>query len=384
MKHELESFYEDTLRCMRCGLCRGLCPLWGFVGWESGSPRGRMQIVKALIEGNLEPNEYVMDRLYKCALCGYCLWRCPPGVRTTDVIKAARAHLVHLGIYPKEIDTIEENLKEQHNIYGLPAESRTEWVELMDISDIPIGEKADIVYFPGCLSSYSGRAMNIAYSTALILNSLGLNWTLMGEEEWCCGNPLQLSGKIDLMEEIVNHNVEVIHSLEAKVLVTSCAGCYRTFIQDYPHYAKKLGFEVRHISQVISENLDKIKLNYSDKPQIVTYHDPCELGRHVGLYDAPRNILKAIPTLQFVELPAKRELTKCCGGGGVLKMTNPELAIKLASEKVEEAYSVNAEILSTCCPACVLNITEGASTSRKDIKILDVVEIVAQAMGLTE
>lgn len=123
-KTSLKDYAEDVERCMRCGFCRALCPTWEFISWETGSPRGRMQLVKALLEGEVKTNRYLMERIYGCALCGYCTWRCPPGIKTLDVIKAARAYLMDANCYPREIDRIIGNLETNKSIYDIPKEER--------------------------------------------------------------------------------------------------------------------------------------------------------------------------------------------------------------------------------------------------------------------
>ncbi|MCD6530540.1 (Fe-S)-binding protein [Candidatus Bathyarchaeota archaeon] len=377
--YDLESYSEDVQRCMRCGFCKSLCPTYEFVGWESGSPRGRMLLIKGLIDKELEVNEYVADRIYKCVLCGYCLWRCPPGVRTIDAIKACRKFLVDSGFYPRELDDLEEKIVEKHNLYGLPNASRLKWLDLMNLpNEVSVNRKADVVYFPGCVTSLSSRGVNIAFSTSKILDKMGLDWTLIGEEEWCCGNPLLLSGKLDHLKDIVEHNVEAIRNLKAKILVTSCAGCYRMFAQEYPKLIGDLGFKVYHISQLIEERLDLKGFKIKDREK-VTYHDPCELGRQAGIYEPPRRIVKEIFGNLFIEIPKNRALAKCCGGNRVTRIVEPEISRSLALKKLAEVQSVGARKVVTACPSCVVNLSEVGG----QVEVLDLTEVVAEAMRLT-
>ncbi|MEM2875328.1 MAG: (Fe-S)-binding protein [Candidatus Bathyarchaeia archaeon] len=378
-EYEVWSYREDVQRCMRCGFCKSLCPMSEFVEWESESPRGRVQVIKGLLDSNLKANTHIMNSLYNCALCGYCLWRCPPGVRTTDAFKAARKYLVDSNLYPPEIDCIEGKIRKERNIYGLPNELRTEWIDLMEVSSkVPVWKKADVVYFPGCISSFSSRGISIAHSTSLILNKMGLEWTIMGNEEWCCGNPLILAGKLETLREIIEHNVGAVRRLEAKILVTSCAGCYRTFIQDYPRFIGELGFEVYHISQLM-EKMDLRKFGIKIN-EVVTYHDPCELGRHSSVYEPPRKVLKELLGNNFIELPKSRSLAKCCGGNRVLKVTNKGLAKNLALKRLEEVYSVGAKKLVTACPACLLNLSDAVMEEGSEVEVLDITEVIAKAI----
>jgi len=380
----LAEYREEVQRCMRCGFCRVLCPTWEFVGWESGTPRGRMQLVRGLLDGELEVNAYVADRVYKCALCGYCLWRCPAGVKTTETIRAARAHLVEVEAYPEALDRIDANVRGNHSLYDMAPGERADWVDYMDLRDlVRVGERAEVVYFPGCVASLSSRAMSVAAATSLILDHLGLDWTVLGGEEWCCGDPLLLSGKTGFAGETALHNLQAIRRLGARTLVTSCAGCYRAFNQEYPRLVGDPGLEVLHTSQLLERALREGRIGFAaGLDMTVTYHDPCELGRLGGVYEAPRAVLRAVPGARFMELARNRSLTRCCGGGGVLKATYPEIALRLGSRKLEEAHLVGAEAVVSTCPACKLNISDAASEENDPLQVLDLTEIVARAMNL--
>ena len=369
---------------MRCGFCRALCPLWEFIGWETGSPRGRMQIIKALLEGRIEANDYVMDRIYKCTNCGYCLWRCPPGVNTVEAIMAARAYLVEKGHYPKVIDKVDAHIRENSSIYKLPKETRAEWIEYTGVEDVvKLKRKADLVYFVGCVTSLSGRVMDVAGAASLILDRLDRDWTILGNDEWCCGYPLILSGKREFVRSLAEHNVEMIRRVGAKTVVTTCPGCYRTLAYEYPHLVGDLRFEVYHASQLFRKMLGQVKARFkNDMNMVVTYHDPCDLGRLSEVYDAPRIVLSSIPGIKLAELPKNRSLTRCCGGGGMLKATNPDIALKLAVEKVEEAHAVGAEAIISACASCKQNIQDGIVKHEDTIQMLDLTEIVAKAMDL--
>lgn len=383
-KSELESYREDIQRCMRCGFCRALCPTWGEIGWETGSPRGRMLALKEILDDVLEPSPFTSDRIFDCTLCGYCTWRCPPGVKTVDIIKSARAFLVEKDCYPRILDEVESSLRSEHNVYGLSAEGRLDWVDYLDVRDIvPTGGSAKVLYFVGCVTSYSGRAMSLAAATSKILNELGIDWTTLGNEEWCCGDPLLLAGKTGLAKELVIHNMDIIHDTGAELLVTACPGCYRTFVNEYPELVGDLGFEVMHISQFFEKLMNEGKLDFDKKPsKAAAYHDPCELGRLSEVYEPPRKLLNEIPGINLLELAKSRELTQCCGAGGALKITNPKLSLRLALKKLEECRSSGADIIISSCPTCKLNISDAVVETGKDIKVLDLVEVVAEALGL--
>jgi len=382
-ENQLEAFSEEVQRCMRCGFCRAECPTWSSNDWETGSPRGRMQLIKAVIDGKLKVNEYVSERTYQCTLCGYCLWRCPSGVKATEAIKALRALLVDEGVYPKALEPIAEFLKENRSIYPLSPKSRTDWIDALDLVDVvQVGGEAEIIYFPGCVASLSNDGMKVAGATSMIFDSLNLNWAVLGEEEWCCGNPLLQSGIRNPAKDMAEHNVNALQKSKAKVLVTSCAGCYRTFVQEYPRLVGDLGVQVYHTSQLFTKLLKEGKLRFNNPVNMtVAYHDPCELGRLMEIYDPPREVLKAIPELKLVELKKNRNLATCCGGGGMLRFTYPDISLRLGMKKLNEVHEVNAEALVSACPTCEMRVKEAKRQQGDSIEVLDISEIIVRAIG---
>jgi len=247
-----------------------------------------------------------------------------------------------------------------------------------------IKKRTEIAYFTGCVFSYMRRFAQIPKSFTLILNELGLNYTLLGPDELCCGNPLFLTGGHQLAEKLVRQNVKSIQDLGVEKLIMTCAGCYRSFKKEYPQIiGGELPFEVLHSSELLAQLLDEGKLKFKNKiEKSITYHDPCELGRHCGVYEEPRKILENIPRLEYVELPKAKSNCTCCGGGGMLKATNPELALKIASKKLDEAKSVGANTIVTGCAACKLNLTEAEAKFGAKTEVLDIVEVVANALGV--
>jgi len=376
-----KELYEQAFKCMRCGFCVVKCPAWETTGWESGSPRGRMLQVKGVVDGFLKPTDYLIENIYKCTFCEYCLWRCPAGVETTEVIKGFREFLVKLGKYPTVLDNVAEALAEEHNIYNFPNDSRADWIDYADLEEVKVGEPAEVVYFVGCVSSMTGRAMGIASSTARILSHLGFDWTILGEDEWCCGNPMVLSGRVEGFEEAARHNVEAIRKLGAKLVVMSCPGCYKTFTREYPKIVGDLGFEVKHMLQVLRDALRDGKLKLS-KPVEATavYHDPCELGRVEEMYDAAREVLSAIPGLKVVEFRRSRFTSRCCGAGGMVKATYPDMALGLAKMRVEEALELGADMVVSSCPTCKLNMMDAIADSGKKVRMVDVTEIIGDIL----
>jgi len=379
-----EKYREDVQKCMRCGFCRALCPTFDFVGWEAGSPRGRMQMVKRSLERGEGLSDYALDKFYKCATCGYCLWRCPPGVRTVDVIREARSYALERNKSPAGVGPMIGGMLKERNVYGRPLQERLDWVGFFGLEDIAKANRkgAEILYFPGCLAAYSPKAMKTAQTTALILSETGSDWTTLGQEEWCCGNPLLAAGDSAAAKEHAQHNLSKIADLGVKAVVTSCAGCYRVFAKEYPVMVGELGFKLYHTSQWLEEALRKGRIKFEHGlTATVAYHDPCELGRLSMVFEPPRQVLRSVAGVTLKELPKNRFLSKCCGAGGVLKITNPDIALKLSQRRLDEARSVGADTLASACPACELHLLEG-SQQGYETKIMDITEIAAAAMGL--
>ncbi|MDD3399259.1 MAG: heterodisulfide reductase-related iron-sulfur binding cluster, partial [Candidatus Methanomethylophilaceae archaeon] len=223
---------------------------------------------------------------------------------------------------------------------------------------------APVGYFAGCTATY--RNQKIAAATLSILDKLKVDYTVL--DEVCCGSVMQRIGweEEDVLE-LFKRNVEAIAGLGVETLVLSCAGCYRMFKAEYPRHVQ-VPFRVLHISEFLAEQ--ELPLKPLDKK--VTYHDPCHLGRHAKVYDAPRKVIAKIPGIDFQEMSNNRELSRCCGGGGGVRSAYPEVSSGIASTRVSEAEG--RDVIVTACPFCVNNLEVGVGD--KGIEVLDLTELV--------
>ncbi len=315
MKGKDQPFEVDrrsVYKCVQCGTCRSVCPVFNVVGWESANTRGRMLIIKSLLEGR-PLSEDVLPSLASCTTCGICAAKCPAGVNPSDVVESARAQLVKCGVTTNSQEKLRAAIITCGNSFG-ETKDRLNWLSEAERSKLP--EKSDYVYFVGCFDSY--RYPEFAKKTFQILQRFGV--TLLPEEQ-CCASPLLRTGFRKDAEKVMKRNLEQIRKVGAHTIITSCAGCYTTLKNSYPEE-----FHVISLPEFLAEHLEELKLKRLDLT--VTYHDPCHLGRHNKIYEAPRKVIQAICTLK--EMKNIKEDSRCCGGGGGVRIGYPDISLELA------------------------------------------------------
>ena len=222
----------------------------------------------------------------------------------------------------------------------------------------------------------------IAQAMTEILTRAGADFTTLGSEEWCCGFPYLGLGLPDEAAKVAEHNVAAIRALGAKTVVTTCPSCYHMWRHTYPEL---LGgapdVEVVRATELLARLLASGAVELAPLDEIITYHDPCDLGRNSGIYEAPRQLLRAIPGVELVEMADNRENALCCGGGGNLEAVNPELAATIASRRLAQALETGARILVTPCQQCKRTLANAARRERSRLKVLDLTEFLWRAIG---
>jgi heterodisulfide reductase subunit D len=382
--------------CARCALCTDKCPAYSESQDPLHAPGVRSSKTVKLYNRKFdllarllgprpitkEEIKELADSAFHCTMCGRCMETCPFGFQTHELWSKVREVVHDLEGTLRNVTMLEEMLEESQNPYGLDADMRLDWADYTDLEEIPEEDKAEIAYFVGCTTAFKGANHEVAFSIASILNKLGENWTLLGEEEWCCGSPLLLAGDEHTVKEYAAHNIEVIESKGVKTLITGCAGCFRVFKYEYPKLlGKKPNFEVVHAVEYLRDKLASGGLKLEPTDEKVAYHDPCELSRLGGVIEAPREALKAI-TGEFIELPENRMDVRCCGGGGLLQAANNDLRLSIVKNRLSQAKELGAEIVVSACPSCKLAFIDGVRADGGDMEVLDLLELAARQLDL--
>jgi glycolate oxidase subunit GlcD len=375
---------NELLACIFCGFCRLGCPTFSVTHRESRNARGRNALAFNLLNGTIESSKELAEAFYSCTTCQACTYFCPARVKVDEIVEGVRKKLYKDGFTPEPVLGIRDNIMKIGNVYASAKADRVDIYpsELKEkIKDGTMKERAETLLFMGCVPSYLD--MKMVPSLIKPLDAAGVDYTTLATEEGCCGFPLFLMGT-DEFEPHAEKVIERIRATGAKELLTPCAGCYKTFKKIYPEVGD-LGLEVYHSVQYLERLINEGKLKFKGElGKKVTYHDPCDLGRAFKIFEEPRNILKAIPGLEFVEMARNRLQARCCGGGGGVLANNPDMAVDMAAERVRDALAVGAEIIVSGCAACKDNLRKGAKAIPKEergkIKIMDITEIVAQNM----
>ncbi|VVB72205.1 CoB--CoM heterodisulfide reductase iron-sulfur subunit D [uncultured archaeon] len=358
MKMNLDRMDKRSInRCVRCGSCRTFCPAFQESGWESANTRGRIIVIKSLAEGSLEADSRVLDSLNTCTTCGICTDNCPAGVNPPELVECARRELVARGIMTASQKDLSRTIFQSGNTFGDRGD-RLAW--LRDRSRL--SEKADYVYFVGCMNSY--RYPETAARSWELLRRFGVS--LLPSEQ-CCGSPLFRTG-FDA-GKLVDENTRQMQQMGIKGIITGCAGCYATLKKRYSSR-----FSVLSIPEFLSEHISELGLEGKALDITVTYHDPCHLGRHNGIYEQPRRVIEAICSLK--EMKANRDAARCCGGGGGVRAGYRDLSLKMARKRLLDVPE-GVDFIVTSCPLCIRNLRDAGACE----KVIDLVDLVAMALA---
>ena len=357
--------------CYQCGLCDTVCP------WNKVRNFSMRHIVRQAAFGLPEIEG---EDIWRCTTCGRCPQRCPRGVGTIDVSVSFRRIASEYNITPAPIHTVSVSLGTEGNPLREERAKRADWAEGLSVKTFTEG--MEILYFPGCYLCYDPRLKKVAAATANILNRAGVDFGILGPKENCCGESIRKTGDEALFKRLARENIKTFIDNGVKKILVSSPHCYHTFNNEYPEF--KANFEVVHISQYLFELINEGKLKLTGEyGKKVAYHDPCYLGRHNGIYDEPREVLKKINGLELNEMADSRQDSLCCGGGGGGIWMETKKGERFSDLRLEQAIDAGAEVLATSCPYCIVNF-EDSRLALKDSELLEIKDITEIIQEVTQ
>ncbi|MCD4677188.1 MAG: (Fe-S)-binding protein [Desulfobacula sp.] len=429
----LEELEDVIWKCTACGNCKtaydfGPPPFYGEIcpaGVEYGfdgnmASKGKIAFARGILDGQLEWTPDFVDAIYKCTVCGGCQNQCELDHKPfiPEIIEAMRRKAVADGAGPMPTQkVIAQSMRSFDNPYQGPRRVRTDWTRPFKKAKNPIKnimkKDAPILYYVGCTGAFNMPVRNLPVATASIFQKLGLDFGILGENEICCGSTAMRLGDADEFKRVAETNMKIFKDLHdnhgVETIVTSCAGCYRAIKKDYSlldEYEELLdGIQIIHTTDFLFNYFKEGKLKFTrELPWKVTYHDPCHTGRHLitfdidedgsqqwkgsylgksednCLYDIPREMLKAIPGIDFREMERIGSNSYCCGGGGGVMTGYGDWAAKNAGLRIQEGLDTGAEQMISICPFCHYNLNEGSKRIQSDMKLYDLVELIDMAL----
>ena len=374
-----ESGGDAFKRCFQCGLCDTVCP------WNRVRNFSMRKLVRQATFGFTEIES---EEMWLCTTCGRCPQQCPREVNQIESGIALRRVATEYGVFPasvKPIRTAIGSLIGEGNPLGEDREKRADWAKGLSVKTFTEG--MEILYFPGCYPCYDPRAKKIAIATAKILKSAGVDFGILGAKENCCGESIRKTGDEELFKRLAKENIKTFIDNGVKKILVSSPHCYHTFKNEYPEFM--VNFEVVHITQYLFELMNEGRLEFTRAQHLfkksekkVTYHDPCYLGRHNGIFDEPREVLKKVLGLELTEMPESRMDSLCCGGGGGRVWMETQKGERFGDLRIDQAIEVGARLLVTSCPYCITMFEDSRITMGVDekIEIKDITEIIQEAL----
>jgi len=375
--------------CSQCGYCVEECDQFYGRGWESQSPRGKWYWLREYLEGREDWSQFMVDTMLVCTTCELCNLRCSASLPIEPSWMKLRGKLIHedkkMTFPPFEM--MAAALTDQGNIWAHYRKDRTEWVPEDLREKIKPGEKkqADVVYFAGCTASYVEH--DIAQATVRLLDAAGIDFAYAGKKENCCGTPMLVAGKWEVFADTVRKNIEAVRNVGGKTVVTSCPACNMMWRHVYPEWAEKLGidydFTAKHYSEVLTEKIRSGDLVFPEngrESERVAWHDSCHMGRVSQIYEEPRELIKAVPGAELVELPFNRDNAHCCGSVLTL-IKDPPVAAEVGGDRMNEAAEVGAQKLLAACPCCEVQLRISAEKKNVPVEVVDLAHYAAAALG---
>jgi heterodisulfide reductase subunit D len=364
---------ERVVACYQCGTCSGSCPTASAMDYN---PRRILHMLR------LGLGERVLEGrgIWLCTACYSCSARCPREIKVADAMLGLRRLAVDLGReLPPNMLTLRDTVTTQYNITGDDNATRLIWSENLegDVLSFRDRRQAEVAFYVGCVASFYPMVYSIPQAMVQVMGRAGVDFTTLGGNEWCCGYPLFVAGMEGLMLNLMAHNVSRVREIGARMLVTTCPSCYYTWSHLYSDLdPSPLGFEVLHASQFLARLLEEGRLKLSSFEQVVTYHDPCDLGRKSGVFDAPRKVIESVPGVAFREMDASHQDALCCGGGGDVQIVDEGVTASVADRRLAQAQRTGARVILSACQQCKRTLMAAARRNKARVRVMDLAELV--------
>lgn len=369
--------------CASCGNCTLVCPVFRDLRWESYGPRGKLHIVKSIIEGEGAFGEDFANKIFLCSLCEHCTSVCTTGISLDRFWEITRAEVRQRGLLPEPAKFVLDSLKSKGDIMWMGAADRLLWMEEIEetVKD-RILKPAKVAYFLGCNVSLKSQLHNVAKSMVKIMEYANVDYTLLADKEICCGAPLGWAGNFEGINEMAEKNLSVIRDLGVETVVFSCPSCIQTWSEYSKYLKEENSIELLTASQFINRLCREERLKFEEQPMVtVTYHDPCIAARVLKATEEPREVIEEIPGVYNVEMNPSRQSTRCCGAHGLLNVIDPLLSSRIAEMRLRDATVTPASRIITECPRCILAFDLAKFTTGYDMQVQDITEIVADSLS---
>lgn len=385
----------DLFACTECGRCQSACP-----AWNTGKPLSPKLLIMNLRDHLFEEGPRILqtlaageipegvalvpgviddDVIWSCTTCGACMQECPVDIEHIDtIVDLRRALVMSESRFPAEAGAMLRNLENQSNPWGVAQSQRADWADGLGVP-IVNGTAPEYLYWVGCAGSFDERARAISRAVAELLQRAGVSFAILGPRELCTGDPARRMGNEFLFQTLAEQNIETMNAVGVTKVIANCPHCFNTLRNEYPQYGGD--YEVIHHTELLGRLIAEGRLRPTESVEaLVAYHDPCYLGRHNQVYDAPRDVLAGVPGVQTVEMPRHKERGMCCGAGGARMWMEEGIGKRINAERMDEAATTGADTVGVACPYCLIMLDDGAKGRGDDTQVLDIAQLVRRSL----